>query len=86
MIKQIVFDQEKFDQLRSDVANCNKCDDFRIRAEEAFGFTHLPSALKGAIHWQAWERGHSSGYCEVLNEYHDIVDLVNQVIKCCGES
>lgn len=50
-------------------------DQFLADAEDAFEFAHLPSEVKQKIHSMAWDAGHASGYYDVVNSYHDFVDL-----------
>jgi hypothetical protein len=40
----------------------------------------LNEATAKAIYSQAWERGHSSGYCEVINFTHDLIELAKRII------
>lgn len=54
---------------------------FLLDAEVAFGFMKMPDNVKSRIHSLAWERGHSSGYYEVVTCYFDYVDLA----KLCLE-
>jgi len=60
---------------------CGEPIDFDTTVEKALGFDHLPRGLKSHIHGLAYERGHSSGYAEVLSEYWDILDTVEATIR-----
>lgn len=50
--------------------------DFTTEVEDLFGISDWPNIIKLQIHNKAWVDGHSSGYFEVINQYHDLVDLV----------
>lgn len=50
-------------------------DEFEKDVETYFGFSDLDSETKRIIHEIAWQRGHASGYVEVLNQYDDLVRL-----------
>lgn len=58
--------------------------DFEGAVEMVFGIKDLPEKLKSHIHYMAYERGHSSGYAEVLNEYFDVLDTVDATMNAFG--
>lgn len=47
---------------------------FREALEAEYGMAGHPKADK--LYSKAWEKGHSSGFGEVANEYDDLVELV----------
>ena len=56
---------------------------FQKDVEEVFDFSHFHPEVKSEIHYQAYERGHSGGYGEILNHYFDLVNLVKKVLQFC---
>lgn len=48
---------------------------FKATLEEAYGLENHPK--RDQIWERAWDKGHSSGYLEVLNEYDDIGELIS---------
>lgn len=61
----------------------NSHDQFLSDAEEAFGIKEMPQNVKDKIHWYAWDRGHSSGYYEVVSCYHSYVEVAK---ACYGKT
>ena len=51
-------------------------EEFQRDVEKELKFDHLPTPIKESIHGYAWERGHSSGYGEVLNYCIDLAGIV----------
>ena len=53
-------------------------DEFNQKQEEIL--ERLPSQLRNAISWLAWDRGHAYGYEEVLNHVLEMVDALEQPV------
>ena len=47
---------------------------FRVELLEEYGVTNHPKA--GLVYSMAWERGHSSGYDSVRQEFEELVELI----------
>ena len=45
----------------------------------------FPPEFKGTLSYMAWERGHSAGYEEVLNELRGLVSDLKEPIQKYGE-
>ena len=53
--------------------------EYEARKDEIL--SQLPKEFHGAIGWQAWERGHSAGYEEVIGCLDEMVDALVKPIK-----
>jgi hypothetical protein len=53
---------------------------FREACEKEFGTVKYTQKIRDIIWSTAWERGHSAGYSEVLNEYADAAEFAHQCV------
>jgi hypothetical protein len=53
-------------------------DEFKKDALAAVGYAKHPKADR--IFYEAWDRGHSYGYAEILNELKDLASFLDDVL------
>jgi len=80
----------EFDKLRKnideglyDVKDGKSTRDFSDDVESAYGseFMCLHPDVKSKVHYLAYEKGHSSGLLNVLNQYGDLIELTTCMLK-----
>ncbi len=73
---QEVLDEEEYighkKQYKEELKQLNE--EFEKDLFEEFGVSDNPKKYKALAY--AWDKGHSSGYAEVYNEFSDIVELI----------
>jgi hypothetical protein len=52
-----------------------------FQKKQANKLKELPVEFREFVAYQAWERGHSCGFAEVLLEVHDLVDGLKECIQ-----
>ena len=59
---------------------------FEVDCEAGVDLGNLPPAARRAIHDQAWELGHSSGFPEVVAHYVELANMVGKVMHAVAEA
>lgn len=56
---------------------------FNKDVEACFGseFSCLPPEVKSKVHYMAYEKGHASGFHDILNQYFDLIELLTCMRK-----